>query len=69
MRAGLVALALALLVAATVTLTGCGPGRDAGDGRQGPQQISPADVQQREAEVDDIERVVGSAEAEAGNDG
>jgi predicted small lipoprotein YifL len=63
-----VALAVALLVAATVTLTGCGPGRDAG-GRQGPRQISPADVQQREAEVDDVERVVGSAEAETANDG
>jgi hypothetical protein len=62
-RAALTAVALALLVAAAVTLTGCGPDRDAG-GRQSPQQISPAEVQQKEAEVDDLERAVGSAEAE-----
>jgi hypothetical protein len=30
--------------------------------------VSPADVQQQEDEVTDIERVVGSAEAEAGAD-
>ena len=60
--------ALALLLTATVALTGCGPGRDA-PAQRSPDRISPADVQQREADVDDIERVVGSAEAETANDG
>jgi hypothetical protein len=61
-RAALTALALALFVAAAMTLTGCGPAR------QAPAQqnrVTPADVQQREDEVSDIERVVGSAEAQA----
>jgi hypothetical protein len=60
--------AVALLLAASVALTGCGPGRDR-PAQRSPGQISPADVQQHEAEVDDIERVVGSAEAETANDG
>jgi len=64
LRAG----AVALLLAGTVALTGCGPGRDA-PAQRSPDRISPAEVQQHEAEVDDIERVVGSAEAETANDG
>jgi hypothetical protein len=60
--------AVVLLLAASVALTGCGPGRQA-PAQRTPDRISPTDVQQREAEVDDIERVVGSAEAETANDG
>jgi hypothetical protein len=67
-RAPVRAGALALLLAASVALTGCGPGRQA-PAQRSPDRISPADVQQREAEVDDLERVVGSAEAETANDG
>jgi hypothetical protein len=66
-RTALTALALALFLAAAVTLTGCGPARQA-PAQQGPAAVSPADVQQQEDEVTDIERVVGSAEAEAGAD-
>jgi hypothetical protein len=60
--------AIAVLLAAAVALTGCGPGRQA-PAQRSPTQISPAEVQQHEAEVDDIERAVGSAEAETANDG
>ena len=58
MRAAIVA----VLLAASVALTGCGPAT------QAPAQqnrVTPADVQQQEDEVTEIERVVGSAEAEA----
>ena len=56
---------LALLLAATVGLSGCGPDPAA------PAPAGPAvsDVEQHEATVDDLERVVGSAEAETANDG
>jgi hypothetical protein len=63
---------LAVLLAAAVALTGCGPERSAPE-RPAPAGVSPAEVQEQEDAVDDIERVVGSAEAEveaeAGNDG
>ena len=55
---------LAVLLAASVALTGCGPARQT-PAQQGPAAVSPADVQQQEDEVADIERVVGSAEAQA----
>jgi hypothetical protein len=58
---------LAVLLAAAVALSGCGPGRSAPE-RQAPAGVSPAEVQQQEDAVDDIERVVGSAEAETGNE-
>jgi hypothetical protein len=53
---------VAVRLAASVAHTGCGPAT------QAPAQqnrVTPADVQQQEDEVSDIERVVGSAEAEA----
>jgi hypothetical protein len=56
---------LAVLLAASVALTGCGPARQA----PAHQGVSPADVQQQEDQVADIERVVGSAESETANDG
>ena len=59
---------LAVLLTAAVALAGCGPDRPA-PAQQTPAGVSPAEVQQQEDAVDDIERVVGSAEAETGNDG
>ena len=50
MRAALTALALALFLAAAMSLTGCGPARQA----PAQQGVTPADVQQQEDEVADI---------------
>jgi len=55
----------ALMLGGALSLTGCGPDEAA------PAPAGPAvsDVEQHEATIDDLERVVGSAEAETANDG
>lgn len=55
----------AVLLAAALALTGCGPTQS--PAQRGPG-VAPAEVDQHEAEVDDLERVVGSAEAETADD-
>jgi hypothetical protein len=58
------AVVVALLLTAAIPLAGCRE-EAAGPGVRAPD---PAEVQQQEDIVNDLERVVGSAEAETAND-
>jgi hypothetical protein len=72
-RAAFLAAVLAAVLAAAVTLTGCGPAGGGTGNRpatptapaDGPAGADPADVREMENIVNDLDGVVGSAEAEA----
>jgi hypothetical protein len=56
---------LAVLLVVVVALSGCGP---AGDRADAPARPAGGGVQQQEDIVNDLERVVGSAEADTDTD-